>query len=452
MVAVIGIDVGTSGVRAVAVDPSGTVLAEHETNLASDWRERAAHEQAPEDWWSALSRVVCARDLEIAGVAVTSTSGTLVLADAEGRPVRPAILYDDGRSAEIAGSLGVNASYSLAKAAWVRQTEPEVWARVRWILHPADWLTGRLTGEFGVSDHSNVLKLGYDPGRERWTHSALPPERLPRVVRPGVPVGRVSAAARSETGIPSGTPVFAGATDGMASLIASGASRPGDANTTLGTTLVWKALSAGQPVAAHGIYCHLHPSGMWAPGAASNTGPGILKLSDPGIPEADKDALAEVFLPCVCAGYFLAGAGERFPFVNPRVSGFCEQELREVGARHAARLQSLAFVERWGYELIEQCGAAVGEVVYSTGGAARSAVFSSLRASVLQRAVAVTRHPSAAFGAAVLAATGAWFGGDICGAIQAMTSVCARYEPGPGVYDELYAKFRVACARQGYGQ
>jgi D-ribulokinase len=394
---------------------------------------------------------VRAGGFEVAGVAVTSTSGSLVLADAEGRPVRPAILYDDGRSAAVGKSLGVNASYSLAKAAWVRQAEPEVWERARWILHPADWLTGRLSGEYGISDHSNVLKLGYDPGAGCWTHEAVPPERLPRVVWPGVPVGRVSAIAAAETGIPVGTPVFAGATDGMASLIASGASRAGDANTTLGTTLVWKALSTRQPVAAHGIYCHLHPSGMWAPGAASNTGPGILRLSDPEIAETDKDALAGAFLPCAAVGYFLSGTGERFPFVNPQAASFCEQAVAGAGARHAARLQSLAFVERWGYELMEQCGIEVGGVVYSTGGAARSVLFSSLRASVLKRSVAVARHPSAAFGAAVLAASGALFGGDICAAIRAMTSVCACYEPEAGDYDELYLRFREACAQRGYG-
>jgi sugar (pentulose or hexulose) kinase len=237
----------------------------------------------------------------------------------------------------------------------------------------------------------------------------------------------------------------------MASLIASGASRAGDANTTLGTTLVWKALCASQPAAAHGIYCHLHPSGLWAPGAASNTGPGILRSSDSEIAEVDKDALAGAFLPCTAVGYFLSGTGERFPFVNPQAEGFCEGALSGPGARHAVRLQSLAFVERWGYELMEQCGVALGGVVYSTGGGSRSALFSALRASVLKRNVVITRHPSAAFGAAVLAASGALFDGDICAAIQAMTSVHACYEPGPLGYEDLYARFRAACAQRGYG-
>lgn len=452
MMVVLGIDVGTGGVRAVAVDEAGTLVAEAEAGLVSDRHEGAAHEQEPGDWWAGVCKVSRLGDFEVAGVAVTSTSGTLVLADACGSPVRPAILYDDGRSAAVGAALGVNASFSLAKAAWVRECEPEVWRRTRWILHPADWLTGKLTGEFGVADHSNVLKLGYSPETHSWTHAALPAERLPRVVRPGVRLGGISREAAAETGLRAGTPVFAGATDGMAGLIASGASRPGDANTTLGTTLVWKALCETRPVLKYGIYCHLHPTGLWAPGAASNTGPGVLRTADAGAGDAEKDALAERYLPSPVLGYFLSGAGERFPFLNPQATGFCEGEAGDAGERHAARLQSLAFVERWGYELMEQCGVRTGEVVYSTGGAARSGVFSALRASVLKRRIALPRYPSAAFGAAVLAASGAWFEGDTGEAIRAMTSVCAWWEPQiTRPYDELYLRFREACARRGYG-
>ena len=274
----IGIDVGTSGVRAVAAGADGTVWAEAEASLAPGLRQGGAHEQDPADWWRAVKDVcgrVAAASPAPAGISVTSTSGTLVLAGEDGRPLRPAILYDDGRSHEEGAGAGVNASYSLAKAIWVSRREPSVWEAAHSVLHPADWLAGRFTGDFRVADHSNVLKLGYDAANGVWSEITLRSigrDRLPRVVRSGTAIGTVSAAAALETGIAAGTPVFAGATDGMAALIASGASREGDANTTLGTTLVWKALCASQPRATHGIYSHLHPSGLWAPGAASIRG------------------------------------------------------------------------------------------------------------------------------------------------------------------------------------
>lgn len=459
MAAVIGIDVGTSGVRGVAVDCRGVMLSEAQAELVSDRRSGPLHEQSPEDWWRAVCAVtqrVCRG--EIAGVAITSTSGSLVLTGADGRPVRPAILYDDGRSAEVGSRLGLNASYSLAKAVWVREREPELWERARYLLHPADWLAGKLTGVFGLSDYSNGLKLGYDPEARGWNDAVraagLPGERLPRVVKPGERIGEITCRAAEQTGIPAGVPVYAGATDGMAGLAASGASRPGDANTTLGTTLVWKALAAVRPEAARGIYCHLHPCGLWAPGAASNTGPGMLRVVDRETGEAEKDVKANGCLPCEAVGYFLSAPGERFPFLNAQAETFLEGAAGTCGERHAARLQSLAFVERWGYEVMQECGIPAGGAVYSAGGAARSAVYSSLRASVLNRPVILAQHPTSAFGAAVLAASGAFFAGDAAAAIRAMTRVRATFDPASDLaprYAELYGRFREACARRGYG-
>ncbi len=456
MTAVIGIDVGTGGVRAVAVAEDGTLLGEASAPLTSV-RRGPVHEQSPDEWWRAL----CAVTRQVAGagnpvaVAVTSTSGTLVLADGDGSPVRAAIMYDDARSAAAGTPYGVNASHSLAKALWVRECEPAVWDRARWILHPADWLSGKLTGEFGAADYSNVLKLGYDPECGWRPDMPLPVERLPRVAKPGERAGAVNRRAAAATGLPAGTPVCFGATDGIASLIASGAHQTGDANTTLGTTLVWKALAASKPRLAHGIYCHLHPGGFWAPGAASNTGPGILRGPEAGTPESAADVLAEAHLPSPVAAYFLSGLGERFPFSNAAATGFAEGLPENPSARRAAQLQSLAFVERWGYELMESCGVPVGDTVYSAGGAAGSPVYSRLRAAVLKRRIALARHPSAAFGAAILAASGTWFGDDVCAAIRAMTGLAGVHEPGGEAearYDELYARFRVACARRGYGE
>ncbi len=477
--ALLGIDVGTSGARAVAVSPSGKLLAEAEEPIRQDRRAAGGiHEQDPGEWWQAVCSVVqkIAQNLkqesgkaELRGVAVTSTSGTLVVADAQGRPLRPAILYDDGRGVEISeelnrqgGSPGgrLGPSFSLVKAAWVKRHEPALWERARFLLSPADWLSGKLSGEFGISDFTNALKLGYDPESASWIESVraagVPADRLPVVRRPGQPIGQVTKAVAAETGLPPGTPVLAGATDGMASVIASGASACGDANTTLGTTLVWKVLHNGKPAAHSGVYFHLHPGGLWVPGAASNTGLGSIRRPDalPGNSPAEMDRLAATYLPTAVVCYMLSGEGERFPFAHPKATSFVEGSPRDAAESYAAQLQSMAFVERWGYEILETCGIKLGGKVFSTGAAARSPALSQLRASVLGKTVVLPRYPTAAFGAAILAATGTVFAGDVVRAIQSMSAILETYPPSSELvptFDAVYNSFRDACARRGYG-
>jgi xylulokinase len=474
--AVVGFDVGTSGVRGVAVSAAGELLAEADEKIRRDHRAAGGiHEQEPDEWWQAVCSVGQAiaktlkeeaGDVELRGVAVTSTSGSLVVADAEGRALRPAILYDDGRGVEIAEELNqhdatshirLGPSFSLVKAAWVKQQEPELWERTRYVLHPADWLSGKLSGEFGISDFTNALKLGYDPENGSWTGSVraagLLGDRLPVVRRPAEQIGQVSGVAAAETGLPAGTPVLAGATDGMASVIASGASRRGDANTTLGTTLVWKVLHDGKPAAQSGIYFHLHPGGLWVPGAASNTGLGSIRSPEATVSAEDMDRLAAHYFPTSVVCYMLSGQGERFPFAHPKAESFLEGKPRDPFESYAAQLQSIGFVERWGYEILESCAIKVGDRIFSTGAAAKSPVLSQLRADILGRTIVQPRYPTAAFGAAILAATGAVFSGDIFHAIQSMTSILESYHPSADLVpalDEIYGSFREVCARRGY--
>lgn len=471
----LGIDVGTSGARALAATAQGDVLAEAQIAIADSLADGTRHEQDPQEWWSAACSAVKdvlekltgagSRDA-FAGVAVTSTSGSLVLADSSGLPVRPAILYDDARGAAEADELNrrlpqdaaqFNSSFSLIKAAWVRRDEPAIWDQTHFLLHPADWLTGKLTGQFGIADESSALKLGYDSETATWGQAValagIPAAMLPRVVRPGTQVGEVWSKVAEETGLRPGTPVLAGATDGMASLIASGAREPGDANTTLGTTIVWKVLSEAKPQLTAGMYCHRHPCGLWAPGAASNTGPGSLLRDAASAAPAEMDRLAAEHLPSPTLCYLLRSKGERFPFLNPEAESFFERRPASAGEFHPAQLQSLAFVERWGYERLQECGVAVGDDVYSTGGAAASTVLSQLRANVLSRVIIQCHHSNSAFGAAILAASATLFAGDMNSAMRGMTRVSASYPPDRTAtdrYDNLYAAFRAACARRGY--
>jgi len=520
--ALLGIDVGTSGVRAVAASPTGGLVAEAEAPIRHDHRAAGGiHEQDPDEWWQAVSSVAqrivqklkeASGKPELRGVAVTSTSGTLVVTDAEGRPLRPAILYDDGRGMEIAEELNrqggarsvrLGPSFSLVKAAWVERHEAKLWEKTRYVLSPADWLSGKLSGEFGISDFTNALKLGYDPESASWIDAVravgLPADRLPVVRRPGELVGRVSGVAASETGLPARTPVLAGATDGMASVVASGASGCGDANTTLGTTLVWKVLHSAKPAPHASGYWHLHPGGLWVPGAASNTGLGSVRFSATtaespsrlsfrgaagdeesrsasGVSQSGQseiprfarndskrritspvelDRLAAGYFPTPVVCYMLPGEGERFPFAHPKATSFVEGSPRDAAESYAAQLQSIAFVELWGYEILESCGVKVGERIFSTGAAAKSPVLSQLRANILNKTVVLPRYPTAAFGAAILAAAGTVFSGNIVHAIQSMSAILETYPPSPDLvpaFDAIYVSFRDACARRGYGE
>jgi sugar (pentulose or hexulose) kinase len=473
---VLGIDVGSSGVRSIAVTATGEVLAEARAPLSDLPATGAAHEQDAADWWSAVCETAqeLRRILEaevqwhhLAGMAVTSTSGSLVLTDAQGEPVRPAMLYDDGRAGAVAselnrhlpaGEVPINASYSLAKALWVRQQEPSVWERAARILHPADWLNARLTGQWGVCDYSNGLKLGYDPEKSGWIAAVgladIPDSMFPRVVAPGDQVGTISARASGQTGIPAGVPVLAGASDGLASLVGSGASEPGHANSTLGTTLVWKVLTASKPRLSPGMYSHYLPNKLRVPGAASNTGPGSLRIEDSGASPEEMDRRAAAYLPTSIQCYLLGSRGERFPILNPQAEAFVEGTPASPDEAYAAQLQSLACVERWGYERLEACGVAVGRQVFSAGSAAASPVLSQLRANILNRCVQRCANPSASFGAAILAASTVLFGGDLTAAMRSMNRVVELFEPQPEAvdrYEKVYQLFRAACSQHGLG-
>jgi sugar (pentulose or hexulose) kinase len=250
-----------------------------------------------------------------------------------------------------------------------------------------------------------------------------------------------------------GVPVLAGASDGLASLIGSGAREAGHANTTLGTTLVWKVLTPIKPRLGPGMYCHHLPNNLWVPGAASNTGPGSLQSDQPGVAPAELDRRAVPHLPTSVHCYLLGSRGERFPFLNPHATSFFDGRPASPDEGYAAQLQSLACVERWGYERLEACGVAVGREVFSAGSAAASPVLSQLRANLLNRTVVQCVNPSASFGAAILAAGTALFGGDFTAATRSMTRILESHSPQPEWIERLeetYQNFRAACARHGF--
>ena len=241
----------------------------------------------------------------------------------------------------------------------------------------------RLTGQPAISDYSNALKTGYDLIEERWPawidrHLGVV-SRLPSVVAPGSPIGTVSSKAAAETGLPEGLRVVAGATDGTAAFLASGARRVGDYNTTLGTTLVFKGISSRICRHPQGvIYCHKLPGGWWLPGAASNVGTDWIGAMFPGADLPAMDSAAAERLPSQCVAYPLVLPGERFPFLAPEARGFFTPDLPGAADRYAACLQGVALVERLGYQVLDAAAGTSGGEVYGTGGGSRSDVLDAM--------------------------------------------------------------------------
>ncbi|MEW6752157.1 MAG: FGGY-family carbohydrate kinase [Candidatus Latescibacterota bacterium] len=472
---VVGVDLGTSGVRVLAVTRAGQVVAAGGASLraARLLDQGGRHEQDPFTWWDAtceaLGEAVAALKAagvgpeQVEAVAVDGTSGTLVCLDAGGTPLRPALMYNDGRAAAEAEALNERAgafcermghrfaaSYALAKIEWLRSNEPEVFARTAVFLHQGDYVESRLCGGAAASDYSNALKTGYDLLEERWPAWIEGLEgvrsRLPEVAAPGVPVGRVCPAAAAVTGLGEGTLVVAGATDGTAACVASGVRSPGQYNTTLGTTLVFKGVSR-QPVRhPQGlIYSHKLPSGMWLPGAASNTGCEWIEagFADRDLAELDRAAAGRLPVPEVA--YPLARRGERFPFLAPDARGFCIPEAPDEAGRYAARLQGTALVERLAYEVMDGATGAGGGEVFSTGGGSRSDVWMQCRADVTGRLLHRPAVPESAFGSAVLAASAVWFS-SVWEAVAVMVRLDRSFAPEPSRRPQADEAFALLCA------
>ncbi|MFB9905641.1 FGGY-family carbohydrate kinase [Allokutzneria oryzae] len=418
----VGIDLGTQGVRAVVSDATGTLHGQGHAPLTSH-RAGDRHEQDPGQWWTAVGLAVrtaleTVKGHRVRGVATCATSGTLVLTDRHLRPRMPALMYDDLRARDhnpldkidpaVWTRLGVRPqpSWALARIAWLR----EHGLGDSLVLHQADFVTGRLAGRPVAADTSHALKSAADPVTRSWPPEVLaaldvPDGALPELVSPGTVLGEVCAAAAEHTGLPTGTPIIAGMTDGCAAQLATGTLDVGGWNSVLGTTLVVKGVTEHRIVDPDGsVYSHLSPDAHWWPGGASSTGAGVLADAFPGADLAELDAKAPLDQALGCVSYPLAGRGERFPFVRPDAEGFMVGQPRDELERYAAILQGVAFVERLCFEHLAALGAPVGPTIRVTGGAVRSAAWTRLRAAVLGRALEVPEVAQPAFGMAVLVA------------------------------------------------
>jgi hypothetical protein len=409
----IGIDVGTSGVRAVAMDATGRIAAQAATPLA----DITADHRDPHGWRTAFERtldqVLAAVDpAAVTRLCVDGTSGTVLAVDASGRPLAEPLMYNDPvRDADILtviarlaprASAAHGATSGLAKALLFARLPG-----VAHVLHQADWIASHLSGRLDLSDENNALKTGYDPLQRVWPEwiaaTGIKRELLPRVLPTGATMGPVSPAVVKRFGFCATAAVMAGTTDGCASFLATGASRPGEGVTALGSTLTVKMLSRAPLFAPEfGLYSH-RIGNMWLAGGASNTGGSVLRhfFDDARLVE-----LTELIDPATDMGldyYPLVQAGERFPVNDPDLAPRLEPRPAEDHHFLQAMLEGMAGIEALAYQRLGELGAPELLSIRTVGGGARSAVWSAIR----QRRIAVpllqARTDEAAAGTALLA-------------------------------------------------
>ncbi|MBC7319668.1 FGGY-family carbohydrate kinase [bacterium] len=466
----LGLDLGTQGVRIVIVDKDGNILSASEDIFKEDSTD-------PSYWWR-ISREVLGsaisglkKDDRILSIAVTSTSGTVVCVDDRGEPLMPALMYSDLRGAEeskilneylkeLTEKLGYrfNASYALSKILWLKNNLPEVYKKTRYFLSPTDFINLKLTGVLGITDHTNALKFGFDLVDYRWSprieELGIEIDKLPKVTTPGEFIGNVKRELLEEFGINYDIPVFTGLTDGTSGQIASGAVRIGESSTTLGTTLVIKGVSSSlikDPLGR--FYSHLHPEkNRWFPGGSSNVGGEALEKVFPGENYRELDKRIENLVPSSLIVYPLVREGERFPFVNPKATGFVVGNPSSKEELYLGYLEGVAYVERLCYEMLSEIGVESSDTVYTVGGGSKSYIWLRIRASIMNKVLKRPKSATSGMGVAILGASKTLYD-SLDSAVSCMVKIDMEVEPDKelvSMYDDRYRKFIESLSERNY--
>jgi len=450
--ALVGLDVGTSGVKALALSRTGEVLARAEREYPLLTPHPGWAEQDPEEWWRASEAALADLGVEAATVGLSGQMHGLVALDDGERVLRPAILWNDQRTAaecaEIEERVGLDrlieltgnralTGFTAPKLLWLRNREPETYARIRHVLLPKDYVRLRLTGEHGIDAADASGTLLFDVAGRRWSEEVLDALELPADWLP-------PASESTEIGV---------AGDQAAGALGVGIDRPGPLSIALGTSgVVFAALAEyrHEPEARLHAFCHAVP-GTWHAMGVMLAAAGSLQWLGNALGRPAWDELlaeAERWEPGTEGLLFQPYLqGERTPHADPDARGaFVGLSLRhDRGALVRAVLEGVAYGLRDSLELLRGLGveAEVGRV---SGGGARSELWLRIVASVLglplERTVA---EEGAAYGAALLGAVAGGVFADAHEAVAACVRVRDRVEPDPewqAAYDDGYARYR----------
>lgn len=481
----IGIDSSTTATKALLIDERGTVVGVAATEYGYDTPQPLWSEQDPKLWWdgtvSSIRAVLAHTGIDPADVAALGLTGQmhgLVLLDEAGQVLRPAILWNDQRTAaqcdEIRRRVGRErfiaitgndalTGFTAPKILWVAQHEPDVYARVRQILLPKDYVRYRLTGAYGTDRAGGAGTVLFDLAARDWSAEVadalgIPMEWLPPTHEGPETTGVISAAAAAATGLRAGTPVVGGGGDQAAGAVGVGAVREGIVSLVLGTSGVVFA-TVDQPfVEPNGLlhsFCHSVPQRWHMMGVMLSAAGSLRWYRDTVAPGVGFDELlapaADVPPGCDGLVYLPYLTGERTPHPDPLARGaFVGLTVRHA-LPHMSRavLEGVAFGLRDSFELMKGAGLSSIQQVRVAGGGARSPLWRQILADVLDsELVTVNTTEGAAYGAALLAGVGAGAWPDVESACDAaititgstlpQTETVAQYQRVYDIYRGLY--------------
>jgi D-ribulokinase len=409
---VLGVDVGTSGVRITARDRDGSLKAMASAPLIMPIVDFGRALQDPQLWWAALLEAFQNLDLQglqVLALAVDGTSGTVLPIDEMGEPKGLASMYNDVADPAVVQRIKAAAPPETAAhgaTSALARLLPMQHGATR-VLHQADWLLGKFCGRFDVSDENNALKSGYDPVNRRWPSwmqdLGIDFSKLPKVLPAGTPVARILPAVAAGFGLPDEVEIVTGTTDGCAAFLASGAHQAGDGATSLGTTLTLKLLSATPVFAPHyGIYSH-RIGEQWLAGGASNSGGAVLRQFFSAVDIARLSPLMDARVPTGLNYYPLPKAGERFPINDLDMAPKILPRPQEDHVFLQGLLEGIAEIEALGYQRLAELGASPLKSIRSAGGGAGNAVWTAIRLQKLRVPAVQSASEHAAMGTARLA-------------------------------------------------
>ncbi|MFQ5795670.1 MAG: xylulokinase [Candidatus Bipolaricaulia bacterium] len=481
MAVLLGIDLGTTGAKVLALNEDGTVLAQHTEEYPLDMPRPGWAEQHPETWWDAVVKAIQnvteteqVKSDEVRGLALSGQMHGSVFLDEQDEVIRPAILWCDTRTTEqcrqISEAVGEQRLYELVgnpalegftapKLLWLREYEPENYGRVKTMFLPKDYIVYRLTGRKGTEVSDAAGTILFDVSNRRWSDELLRKLDLSRSILPEVlesidPVGELTEEAANRTGLPRSTVVVAGGADNACSAVGNGIVQEGLVSSSIGSSGVVLGHTdrpRHDPKGRLHSFNHSVPNRWYLMGVMLAAGLSLKWFREQFAGETsyrhlDEEAAAVpvgseglLFLPYL--------NGERTPHRDGRARGVFFGLSPRHGRGHFVRaiLEGVAFGLRDSLELLKALGVQI-EQVRITGGGARSPLWRQIQADVFNTEVVTTgTDEGPAFGAALLAGVGTGVYRDVAEAVQETVKLADRIEPIPKhvrIYDALYPVYR----------
>ena len=481
MRAFIGIDSSTTSTKAIIIDEKGEILSVSSSEYGFETPFPLWSEQSPDLWWHAAKESIkesikkaSIEPSQIEGIGLTGQMHGLVILDANGEVIRPAILWNDQRTQkqcdqirEVIGEpefiqiTGNDAlpGFTAPKILWVKEEEPQSYARIKHILLPKDYLRYKMTSKFAIDRAGGAGTVLFDLKKRDWSREVIEAlgfdqEWFPPTFEGTQLTGTITKEAAEEMGLIEGTPVFGGGGDQAAAAVGTGAVEEGIVSISLGTSGVVFATTDSPFIDPEGrlhAFCHAVPNKWHLMGVMLSAAGSLRWFRDTFKKGSNFDELAAgagnispgsdglLFMP-----YLM---GERTPYPDPLArGGFVGITVRHTFDHFTrAVLEGVAFGLKDSFELMKNAGLENITQVRVTGGGVKSSIWRQIIADILNvEIVMVSSEEGAAFGAALLASTGAGVYKSVEQACQKTIRISEKVMPGPAnsIYEKLYVEYR----------